>query len=179
MAARYPPTARTDHARSVKYLFGSSKRPCTNYVYIGRQDLNYTILDLDSYEVIQRGKVPLAKNATLRWIGFSAENLPCIYDSTGLLSVLDRARRPMQARWVPLLDTNTLARREGKQESYWPIGVNDASFMCIILKVRMTLGLMKPCFRLLNDVAYRERRSTHTSLRLLRKTCQFSCRCSR
>lgn len=61
--------------------------------------------------------------------------MPYMYDSTGYLSALDRARRPMQARWVPMLDTNTLARREGKQESYWPVGTHDASLMCVILKV--------------------------------------------
>jgi chromosome transmission fidelity protein 4 len=92
-------------------------------------------MDLDTYEVVQRGKIPLPKGATLQWVGFSEEQVPYMYDSTGMLSALDRARRPMQARWVPMLDTNTLARREGKQESYWPVGVHDAFLMCVILKV--------------------------------------------
>lgn len=65
--------------------------------------------------------------------------MPYMYDSTGYLSALDRARRPMQARWVPMLDTNTLARREGKQESYWPVGTHDASLMCVILKVSLVI----------------------------------------
>lgn len=59
-----------------------------------------------------------------------------MYDSNGLFSVLDRSRRPKQARWVPVLDTNTLARREGKQESYWPVGLTEAQAHVIILKVR-------------------------------------------
>ena len=59
-----------------------------------------------------------------------------MYDSTGILSVLDRFRRPMQGRWIPILDTNTLARRQGKDESYWPIGLSGKLFMCLILKGR-------------------------------------------
>lgn len=62
-----------------------------------------------------------------------------MYDSNGLLSILDRSRRPRQARWVPALDTNGLARRQGKQESYWPIGVTEQHVHVIILKVRFSL----------------------------------------
>lgn len=60
---------------------------------------------------------------------------PAMYDSNGLLSILDRFRRPSQARWVPILDTTTLTRRQGKDESYWPVGVSGTFFMCLILKV--------------------------------------------
>jgi hypothetical protein len=63
--------------------------------------------------------------------------LPAMYDSNGVLSILDRFRRPTQARWVPALDTNTLARRKGKEESYWPVGVSEKEMWCIILKVRV------------------------------------------
>lgn len=59
-----------------------------------------------------------------------------MYDSDGLLSVLDRSRRPRQARWLPALDTQNLARRENKQEDYWPVGVNDKVAHVVILKVR-------------------------------------------
>jgi chromosome transmission fidelity protein 4 len=58
-----------------------------------------------------------------------------MYDSNGLISVLDRSRRPRQARWLPALDTRSLARREGKQEDYWPVGLNSTVAHVIILKV--------------------------------------------
>jgi chromosome transmission fidelity protein 4 len=58
-------------------------------------------------------------------------------DSAGLLSVMDRAKRPGQARWLPLLDTMALSRRkDGRTERYWPVGVSEDKLMCIILKVR-------------------------------------------
>jgi chromosome transmission fidelity protein 4 len=59
-----------------------------------------------------------------------------MYDSSGVLFALDRFRRPGQARWVPILDTNSMARRAGKDESYWPVGVSEKFFMCLILKGR-------------------------------------------
>ena len=87
------------------------------------------------FELVQEGRVPLPRKTTLAWIGFTSDGAPAIYDSTGLLSVLDRFRRPGQARWVPILDSATLTRREGKTETYWPVGVTATHFTCVILKV--------------------------------------------
>lgn len=58
-----------------------------------------------------------------------------MYDSAGILNILPRFRIPLQATWARLLDTNTLERRQGKIESYWPVGVSGDTFMCLILKV--------------------------------------------
>ncbi|GAA5895023.1 chromatin-binding protein CTF4 [Sporobolomyces salmoneus] len=96
--------------------------------------LEFALIDTDSFEVVQAGKVPLAKGVTLKWIGFNDENIPVMYDSNGLFSVLDRSRRPRQGRWLPALDTRTLARREGKQEDYWPVGLDSNVAHVIILK---------------------------------------------
>ncbi|GAA5978941.1 hypothetical protein JCM5350_004184 [Sporobolomyces pararoseus] len=96
--------------------------------------LEFALVDTDSFEVVQSGKVPLSKGVTLKWIGFTDENIPVMYDSNGLISVLDRSRRPRQARWLPALDTRSLARREGKQEDYWPVGLNSTVAHVIILK---------------------------------------------
>ena len=48
---------------------------------------------------------------------------------------MPRFRLPFAATWTRALDTNLLERREGKQESYWPVGVSGETFMCLILKV--------------------------------------------
>jgi chromosome transmission fidelity protein 4 len=117
--------------------------------------LEYTLIDTDTFEVVQEGRVPLAEKTALQWIGFTDDNVRCIplllffphsqlrlsqipvmYDSNGLLSILDRSRRPRQGRWLPALDTNSLTRKEGKHESYWPVGVTEHQAHVVILKVR-------------------------------------------
>lgn len=57
-------------------------------------------------------------------------------DSAGHISLLDRFKRQLQARWVPLLDTAALAKKKGRTETYWPVGVTDKHLMCLILRVR-------------------------------------------
>lgn len=99
----------------------------------GCQNLHYSLLDIDSYDVVQEGRVPLPRKVTLTWAGFNNLGAPVIYDSEGLLSVLDRFRRPGQARWVPLFDAEML-RDAAKKETYWPVGVTDSHFNCVILK---------------------------------------------
>ncbi|KAH7108144.1 hypothetical protein BKA62DRAFT_681220 [Auriculariales sp. MPI-PUGE-AT-0066] len=100
----------------------------------GCQNLRYTIVALVTFELVQAGMLPLPRGRTLSWIGITEEGAPAIYDSEGLMSILDRFRRPTQGRWVPILDATKLERRKGKDESYWPIGLSSENFMCIILK---------------------------------------------
>ncbi|KAJ9120184.1 hypothetical protein QFC22_003083 [Naganishia vaughanmartiniae] len=101
----------------------------------GCQNLRYTLMDLEHYDIVQEGRMPLPKRTSLTWIGFTTYGSPVMYDSHGLLSVLDRARRPGQGRWMPLLDTTAFSRRkEGRSERYWPVGVSEDKLMCIILK---------------------------------------------
>jgi chromosome transmission fidelity protein 4 len=99
-----------------------------------RQNLRYTVIDTDTFEIIQEGSIPMMKQTTLQWIGFTDDQIPALYKSNGVLSLLHRSRRPGQARWVPSLDTNLLERREGKQESYWPVSVSNNQLHCVILK---------------------------------------------
>ncbi|BEJ14934.1 hypothetical protein CspHIS471_0407010 [Cutaneotrichosporon sp. HIS471] len=89
----------------------------------GCQSLRYTLLDLETFDLVQEGRVPVPRNETLAWAGFSSSGVPVIYDSTGVLSALDRFRRPNQARWVPLFDG--VVAKGTKREAYWPVGVSE------------------------------------------------------
>ncbi|MDI1489198.1 MAG: DNA polymerase alpha accessory factor Mcl1 [Ramalina farinacea] len=103
----------------------------------GSTKLLYTLSNLKRDENLQsEDTVALPAHATLKSVFFSDAGDPCIYDSTGVLLVLQHWRHQGQARWVPLLDTRRLDRLRGggKEESYWPVAVAQEKFHCIILK---------------------------------------------
>jgi chromosome transmission fidelity protein 4 len=94
-----------------------------------------------------------------------------MYDSTGLLSILDRYRRPGQARWVPLFDSSNSAAAAGdkgkqKESTYWPVGLTDSHFTCVILKgekepwfprpLIQEVGLVMPLLNMDNEQGKRE-----------------------
>ncbi|KAI9671224.1 MAG: hypothetical protein M1817_003731 [Caeruleum heppii] len=103
----------------------------------GKTRLLYTIENVKRDEVCQsEDVVALTEGAEVKSVFFSDNGDPCVYDSTGVLLMLLHWRTPGQARWVPVLDTKTLARLAGgrKEESYWPVAVAQDRFHCIILK---------------------------------------------
>ena len=101
----------------------------------GAAELVYSIYHTFREETVQDNDVlPLPSETTLRSLFFNDAGHPFIYNSNGLLSVLSKWKLPGQAQWIPVLDTNLLARRVGKDENYWPIGVVDQKFHCVILK---------------------------------------------
>ena len=59
-----------------------------------------------------------------------------MYDSAGVVYLMPRFRIPLRGTWVRILDTEKLERKQGKDESYWPVGLSEDSFMCLILKGR-------------------------------------------
>ncbi|MBW0469383.1 hypothetical protein O181_009098 [Austropuccinia psidii MF-1] len=101
-----------------------------------QSDLHYCIMDHTTFEIIQESVIPLPNSRTfLTWIGFSQpHSIPALYDSSGMLSFLDKVRRPRQARWVPVLDTMSLRTEAQLSRFYWPIGVSPTELSCIILK---------------------------------------------
>ena len=103
----------------------------------GSTSLLYTIENIKRDEVCQsEDVVALAEGAELKSVFFSDTGDPCIYDSAGVLLVLQHWRTPGQARWVPMLDTKQLERLASgrKEETYWPVAVAQDKFHCIILK---------------------------------------------
>ncbi|KAM0747338.1 hypothetical protein T439DRAFT_350138 [Meredithblackwellia eburnea MCA 4105] len=115
-----------------------------------KQNLNFSIIDLDTFETVQQGRVPMPvkEKATLKWIGFTDEQIPALYNSAGVLSLLDKSRHPGQGKWLVALEMHHLARREDKQESYWPIGVTDKNVNVIILKgLEQYPGFPTPIFQ--------------------------------
>lgn len=103
----------------------------------GMTKLCYTIENIKRDEVCQcEDVVALPLDAKVNTVFFSDTGDPCIYDSTGVLLILEHWRTPGQSRWVPLLDTKLLDRLQDgrKQETYWPVAVAQGKFHCIILK---------------------------------------------
>ncbi|KAG1752912.1 hypothetical protein EDB19DRAFT_1670517 [Suillus lakei] len=102
----------------------------------GSQSLVATLISLEDFQVLQEKPLPIPKGHTLRWIGTTDEGAPAIYDSAGYIHLMIHHRRPNRAAWARLMDTNSLERKQGKDESYWPVGLSQDTFMCLILKGR-------------------------------------------
>ncbi|QIX01447.1 hypothetical protein AMS68_006964 [Peltaster fructicola] len=99
--------------------------------------LCYTIENVKRDETYQsEDTLPLPEGTELKAVFFSDKGDPCMYDTEGVLLILQHWRTPGQARWVPLLETKALARLASgrKDETYWPVAVAKDKFHCIILK---------------------------------------------
>ncbi|KLJ11342.1 chromosome transmission fidelity protein 4 [Blastomyces silverae] len=103
----------------------------------GMTTLTYSIENVKRDEIYQNeDHVALPDSTELRSVFFSDTGDPYIYDSSGVLLVLEHWRERGQARWVPVLDTKLMDRLSGgrKEETYWPVAVAQDVFHCIILK---------------------------------------------
>ncbi|KAF8544478.1 hypothetical protein BDD12DRAFT_772341 [Trichophaea hybrida] len=103
----------------------------------GKTQLTYTLENIKRDETLQNNDVvALPPDGKLASVFFSDNGDPMIYDSDGVLLVLQHWREAGQARWTPLLDTKMLERLAGgrKEESYWPVAVAQDKLHCIILK---------------------------------------------
>ncbi|PRT56479.1 Minichromosome loss protein 1 [Wickerhamiella sorbophila] len=71
----------------------------------------------------------------LRTIFFGEFGDPCVYDHAGCLMTLTNWRSSQtQARWTPIFDGPSYSSKNGRQESYWPLGIVDSELLCIPLK---------------------------------------------
>lgn len=41
--------------------------------------MRYTVVDLENFDQLQEGRIPLAKKATLVWIGFTGQGVSATY----------------------------------------------------------------------------------------------------
>ncbi|RDW69143.1 WD40 repeat domain-containing protein [Aspergillus mulundensis] len=99
--------------------------------------LRYSVENVKRDEICQNEDVvAIPEGAELKSVFFTDTGDPCIYDSEGVLLILQHWRTPGQARWVPLLDTKQMERLASgrKEETYWPVAVAQDKFHCIILK---------------------------------------------
>lgn len=101
----------------------------------GATELVYSVHHTHREETIQSNDVVALQPATtIKSLFFGEDGNPYIYSSNGVLSILSKWKSTGQAQWIPMLDTNLLERRIGKDENYWPVAVSDKKFHCIILK---------------------------------------------
>lgn len=104
----------------------------------GKTQLTYTLENIKRDETLQNSDVvALPPGGEIKHVFFSEEGDPMIYDSDGVLLVLQHWREVSQARWVPLLDTRQLERLQDgeRKENYWAVAAGRDCFHCIILKV--------------------------------------------
>lgn len=95
--------------------------------------LTYTIEDCSTDQIYQKDDVlDIANDGQLQSAFFSENGDPCIFDNNGVLLVLTHWREPLQAKWVPIFCSKE--QRGDRQESYWPLGISQDKFNCIILK---------------------------------------------
>ncbi|PKI83677.1 hypothetical protein MVES_002583 [Malassezia vespertilionis] len=122
--------AASAHAALVVY----ESAPATDRIM-----LEYLVIELAQLTQMQHGSVPLPSGATLAWAGFNELNVPALYDSQGMVYILDRAWRPGQARWVPALDTRVSLQSNEPSAAprvhCWPIGITTTQLLGLLLPV--------------------------------------------
>ncbi|KAJ3091672.1 hypothetical protein HK102_013860 [Quaeritorhiza haematococci] len=97
--------------------------------YHGEQNLIYMLIDLEQKQTIRSEGLPISPGSVLEWIGFSENGMPLNFDSSGALRIL---LRHDDYQWIPIFDSRQA--RGAKQEHYWPVGLANNSFMCVVCK---------------------------------------------
>ncbi|KAJ3074239.1 hypothetical protein HDU98_011807 [Podochytrium sp. JEL0797] len=97
----------------------------------GDQNLGYLLMRVNAkgVETVRKEGVPVSPSSVLSWVGFSDSNCLVTYDSSGVLRMMSPYD---DYAWRPIFDARIA--RDGKQLHYWPIGVTEKQFMCVICK---------------------------------------------
>lgn len=101
--------------------------------------LAYLLVEFSQWCTMQQGPLPLGPDATLTWAGMNELGAPAIFDSMGMLYTLDRAWRPGQGRWVPVLDTQMVFQTKSADAETkprvrcWPIGITTTHLLALLL----------------------------------------------
>jgi len=115
----------------------------SGHAHASHVHLEYTLIELSQLSIMQQGTLPLPQETTLTWAGFNELGVPAVFDSTGILYALDRAWRPGQGRWVPVLDCQVALQPQTASEDTsepamprarcWPIGFTSTHLLGLLL----------------------------------------------
>lgn len=114
----------------------------SNYIFTvsaSNRQLVYNLQDLDGRFLQRDLMLPheLSSGIDLfRGIFFSTYGDPIVVGDDGVVLVLSRWRSPLQARWVPLLDSDSRIKEIGGKGDLkvWPLGLHGDNLNCIILR---------------------------------------------
>ncbi|KAJ2777545.1 DNA polymerase alpha accessory factor Mcl1 [Coemansia interrupta] len=91
----------------------------------GEGDLEYVLMRMDGSGRLASGTCPLTPGGTAAWAGFSEEGHPAVCDSRGVVRLLHRYWAPLQACWVPVLDTR------GRRAAVWPVALSARHLLAV------------------------------------------------
>ncbi|CDK25075.1 unnamed protein product [Kuraishia capsulata CBS 1993] len=109
----------------------------------GPYQFSYSLQDLDGKFLQRDAGLPLhipselqEGRHILKGLFFSNDGDPCLVGQDDMLLVLSRWREPLQARWMPILDTQLGLEKmaSGTNLRCWPLGLFKDQFAFIIVK---------------------------------------------
>ncbi|KAH3667043.1 hypothetical protein WICMUC_005390 [Wickerhamomyces mucosus] len=115
----------------------------SNYIFTislsNNNQLIYNLQDIEGNFLQRDLSLPLdfqPRSDLLKSIFFSTYGDPVIVGNDGVVLILSRWRNALQARWVPLLDTESKIKEIGGvgELTAWPLGLHLNSLNCIIIR---------------------------------------------
>lgn len=121
-------------ATNSNYIFTISISNNNQLIY-NLQDLDGNFIQRDLSLPIELDNVDNSSNL-FRGIFFSSYGDPILMGQDGTLLVLSRWRNALQARWIPILDSETSVKELGAVGKIlvWPLGLHGDQLNCILVK---------------------------------------------